>query len=202
MSTEVNQSLGMRPVEGGDDTMQTIDDLLRSTADNHFATVEFRRRPSVEECRSVLKVDQEYLPHNLTSTTLAGDDMISGNPYVFIDNQGGCILAFYYLGRSLAGHPGIVHGGISAVLLDECMGRACFPKLAGKVAVTAKMELQYKSPIKVGSVVLVRAITKEVQGRKAWVEAEIDDALDGQILVQAAGLFIEPKWAAGMAKVL
>lgn len=52
------------------------------------------------------------------------------------------------------------------------------------------------------SVVPVRDITKGVQGRKAWVEAETDDALDGQILVQAVGQFIEPKWAAGMAKVL
>lgn len=141
MSTEVNQSPEVRPVEGGDAAARTLGDLLRSTADNHSATAEFRRRPSIDECRSVLKVDKEHLPHNLTSTTLAGDDMLSSNPYVFIHNEGGCILAFYYLGCTLAGHAGIVHGGMSAVLLDECMGRACFPRLPGKVAVTTKLEL-------------------------------------------------------------
>ncbi|KAF2712775.1 hypothetical protein K504DRAFT_339710, partial [Pleomassaria siparia CBS 279.74] len=89
----------------------------------------------------------------LTETTLLCPDMISREPYVFTDDESGSLIAFYHLGSKLAGHSRIVHGGLAAVLLDECMGRACFPRLVGKVAVTAKLELNYKSPIPVNSVV-------------------------------------------------
>jgi acyl-coenzyme A thioesterase PaaI-like protein len=169
---------------------------------NHAATNEFRQRKTVEGSRNVLRISANDLPYNLTGTTLTGPDMISTEPHVFTDDELGSVIAFYHLGLKLAGHSKIVHGGMAAVLLDECMGRACFPRLERKVAVTAQLDLSYKSPIPVNSVVLIRADTTSVQGRKAWVEGRIEDAQEGTVLVEAKGLFIEPKWAADMAKIL
>jgi acyl-CoA thioesterase FadM len=74
--------------------------------------------------------------------------------------------------------------------------------LAGKIGVTAKLELEYKSPIPVNSIVLIRASTTKVEGRKAWVEGSIESASDGRLHVQAKALFIEPKWAAEMPPVI
>lgn len=175
---------------------------FRLTVANHQATEEFRQRsPNIRETRSVLLVEPHNLPNNLLGTTLAGTDTIA-KPYVFLDDDAGSLLAFFRLGEKLAGHVGIVHGGIPAVILDECMGRACFPRLPGKIAVTAKLELSYLSPIPVNSVIMIYADTTDVQGRKAWVKAVVKDAHDGRELLKAEALFIQPKWAADMSQVV
>lgn len=160
---------------------------------------EMKQSSTFTSSRSVLHIDQEHISNNLTASTLLGEGMISEPPYVFADDTSGSIVAFYHLGRRLAGHAGIVHGGMLAVLLDECMGRACFPRLEAKIAVTAKMEIAYKSPMKVDSVISVRARTTDVQGRKACVEADVEDATEGRTIATAFALFIQPRWAKEMS---
>lgn len=177
------------------------EDILLIKALNHPLTKELLQKSTVKVSRSVLAVREEHIANNLTHTTLGQPGMMSSDPFVINDDESGCLVAFYYLGDRLAGHAGIVHGGISAVILDECMGRATFSLLAGRIAVTAKLELQYKMPIKTDSFVVVRASTTKVEGRKAWVSATLEDVTDGQIMVEATGFFIEPKWAASMAQV-
>ncbi|KAI1749877.1 HotDog domain-containing protein [Xylaria castorea] len=197
MATNGVKSHDFHTAPSGLDSETTLQSLVAS----HPLVADFRQRPAVKESRSILRINDEDLPYHLTCTTLAGPDM-TGRPYVFADDQAGSLIAFYHFGKRIAGHSGIVHGGIAGVLLDECMGRACFPRLAGQIGVTAKLELDYKSPIPVHADVLIRADTVEVQGRKAWVNGSIEDARDGKLLVKATGLFIEPKWAADIPKVM
>ena len=191
-----HQGGGVFSLEGSD-----IARYFHSIVANHPTALEFQQRTSIQSSRSVLAIKPENLPDSLLGTTLVGFETIA-QPYVFMDDEAGSLLAFYYLGHRLAGHVGIVHGGIAAVILDECMGRACFPQLPGKIAVTAKLELEYKSPVPVNSVVLIQADTKIVQGRKAWVEATVQDANDGQHLVKATALFVQPRWADEMSQVM
>ncbi|KAF4959795.1 hypothetical protein FSARC_10620 [Fusarium sarcochroum] len=175
---------------------------LATVVAKHPQALEFKARDSITEYRYILKCQPEDEQFNLTHSTLAGPDALSERPYVFADNVSGSLLAFYHLGARLSGHKGIVHGGMTAILLDECMGRACFPLLEGKIAVTAKLELEYKNPIRVDSLVYILAETTSQQGRKATVEAIFRDAEDGRDLVKANGLFVEPKWASSMTKVM
>lgn len=187
---------------------------LEALVTNHPVLGAFRNRANtaatINESRSPLLIPPQDLPNNLTSSTLAGPDMLSEPPYVFTNDEAGTLIAFYRLGSRLAGHRGIVHGGIAAVLLDECMGRACFPLLKGKIGVTAQLDIKYRGAMKTGSDVLVRAETTEVEGRKAWVRGWIEDARsgdgenedDGKVLVEATALFIEPRWAADMPRVM
>jgi len=156
--------------------------------------------PGTVETRGLLKVSPEALPNHLTARTLAGRNRISVSPYVLVDNERGCLLAYYHLGDSLSGHKGLVHGGLQATLLDECMGRACFPLLPEKSAVTAHFELDYRNPIKADSVILIRAETERVEGRKAWTKGTVEAVgeNDGQVLVESKALFVQPRWVAGM----
>lgn len=185
-----------------DQVEDEIEKRLQSTIDTHPLVLDFRNKAGVETSRFVFNFDEDIRLNNLTESTLVGKDTIACRPFVFKDDAAGSILAVYHLGQKLAGHRGIVHGGMSALLLDDCMGRACFPKLAGKVGVTASLDLSYKGPVYVDSIVLVRADTRNVEGRKAWVDASVVDAKDDRSLLSATALFIEPKWAASMAKVL
>jgi uncharacterized protein (TIGR00369 family) len=194
-------------VNGADSTTDATtvqdhpNDALQRAVSASYGSEDIRGRPNTIASRTVLRVAEEHASDNLTLSTLHGIGMIS-EPFVFADDDEGSIMAFFHLGRRLAGHAGLVHGGMIAVLLDECMGRACFPRLEGKIAVTAQMEIAYKSPTKVDSVIVIRAWTKNIQGRKAFVEAVVEDTAERRLIATATALFIQPKWAHEMSACL
>ena len=73
--------------------------------------------------------------------------------------------------KPFEGHPGFLHGGIIATLLDETMSKAV--RARGLTAMTRHMEVDYKRPVP--SCVQIRMegrIVKD-EGRKHWVEATI-----------------------------
>jgi hypothetical protein len=181
---------------GFDADSQLEQAFISSPAKQEFVA----RHPQAVETRTLLKVSPQSLPNHLTAHTLAGPCKISVPPYVLIDNEFGCLLAYYHLGTDLSGHRGLVHGGFLAVLLDECMGRACFPLLPEKIGVTVHIELDYKNPVKGDSLIVIRAETERVEGRKAWVKGVVEAVgeNDGQVLVESKAIFVQPRWAAGM----
>lgn len=174
--------------------------FISSPTKQEFVT----RHPQAVETRTLLKVSPQALANHLTAHTLAGPCRISVPPYVLVDNELGCLLAYYHLGTDLSGHRGLVHGGFLAVLLDECMGRACFPLLPERIGVTAHLELDYKNPVKADSVIVIRAETERVEGRKAWVKGVVEAVGEnnGQVLVESKAIFIQPRWVAGMELVV
>jgi uncharacterized protein (TIGR00369 family) len=86
------------------------------------------------------------------------------------------------------GPPGHVHGGIIATLLDEAMGKA--NKLAGVVAMTRKMEIEYLKPVPLKRALILEGWGVKRDGRKHWTAAEIRSE-DGEVLARGTGLFIE-----------
>lgn len=181
--------------------MASSTSTLEEVALNHPTSIESLSKGSAAISQHVLTIEEQHRSNHLTRSTLAHADMLGPNAIVINDDENGRLLAFYQLGHKIAGHAGIVHGGLSATILDECMGRACFPLLPGRIAVTAKLELQFCSPIKLDSIILVRATTTKAEGRKAWVEATIE-TMEGELLVQATAIFIEPKWSASLSPMM
>ena len=147
-----------------------------------------------------MKIPAPMRPHNLTGGTLAGPGRIPVPPLVFLEKGGKSIIIIYYLGADLCGHPGVVHGGLLATILDEGMARCCFPALPNKVGMTANLTVNYRKPLPSESFVVLRAWTRKVDGRKAWVEGRVEglgDGVegDGNVFVEANALFIEPRQA-------
>jgi acyl-coenzyme A thioesterase PaaI-like protein len=164
---------------------------------------EWRSSTTIHEQRSVLLIHAEDVPNNLTATTLTIANGLPLPPFVFVDNQAGILNAIYYLGAGLAGHNEIMHGGLLAVLLDECMGRSCFPLLPNRVAVTASLNIAYRAPMHVPGALLIEAATEKVEGRKAWVGASVRKLGPSEVLLATAtALFIEPKDAESMKKLM
>lgn len=167
------------------------------------SVAEWRSRPTIREQRSVLLIHSEDVPNNLTARTLSVANGLPISPYVFIDNQTGSLNAFYYLGAGLAGHSGMMHGGLLAILLDECLGRACFPLLQNQVAVTASLEIAYRAPMHLPGMISIEARTDKVDGRKAWVTASVKRLGASEVQIATANaLFIEPKEAGFMKKLM
>ncbi|KAL9092290.1 MAG: hypothetical protein Q9165_004464 [Trypethelium subeluteriae] len=196
-------------------TAASINALILS----HPLSQSLRADPSFTESRPHMKIPPAARPNNLTGGTLLGDDKVVVPPLVFAEADGRSLVSLQYLGPALCGHPGIVHGGLLATLLDEGLARCCFPALPNRVGVTASLNIAYKKPCRAEQVVVLRATTVKVEGRKAWVEGRIetlgevleeDEEVggvrvrkvgDGEVLCTAEALFIEPKTAATMPRI-
>lgn len=124
------------------------------------------------------------------------------------------------LGPALDGHPGILHGGIVASLLDEAMGLLMFVNherdhflavgrgqaegerpATGLGSFTAYLNVKYLRPVRTGAAVQVVSWYVKREGRKQFINAEIrqsegggeDDC--GEVVVCATGeaLFVVPR---------
>lgn len=180
-----------------------VDEYIR----NHPFAKKLRNTPGMKEARPHLKIPEKMRPHNLTGGVLLGEGMVEVPPLVFADNDAELpsMYSFSYLGNSICGHPGIIHGGMLATMLDEGLARACFPALPNKVGVTASLKIDYRSPCPAGRYVVLKAYTTKVEGRKAWVKGWIellgdDGEGEGLKMVEAEALYIEPKNASILSK--
>lgn len=180
---------------------------VENTIENHPVVQELRRDPNLRESRPHLKMHEADRPHNLTAGTLAGPGKITVAPYVWGDKEGKSLFVVAHLGHDVCGHDGIVHGGLLSTLLDEGLARCCFPALPNKIGVTANLNINYRKPTRANQFLILKAKTTKVEGRKAWVEGYIESLPttkgDPPVrLVEATALFIEPKYANLMKRVV
>jgi acyl-coenzyme A thioesterase PaaI-like protein len=96
------------------------------------------------------------------------------------------------LGLPYQGPPGCVHGGISALLLDHALGVANHWG-PGPSGMTGTLTLRYRKPTALGAC-SASAWVHSTAGIKTIVKGELRDA-DGEVTVEAEGLFILPRWA-------
>jgi acyl-coenzyme A thioesterase PaaI-like protein len=181
---------------------EPVDDLSHEVENhikNHPLAEKLRADPAYTESRPHLKIPQELRGRNLSAGTLAGPGRIVVPPYVWSQQSGKDMVSIFYMGNDICGHPGLVHGGMLATILDEGLARCCFPVLPSGIGVTANLNIDYRKPVPANSYAVLRASTVKVEGRKAWVEGRIETLPEGDeepvVLVEAKGLFIEPKYA-------
>ncbi|KAI2616552.1 Adenylylsulfate kinase-domain-containing protein [Hypoxylon sp. NC1633] len=161
---------------------------------NHPLTNEMRSKEGFYESRPHLKIPLVFRANNLTGGTLMGPNKVVVPPVTFAEAGGKSLVAISYLGDELCGHPGIIHGGFLATMLDEGLARCCFAALPHKVGMTANLNINYRAPAPAGSYVVLRAVTTKVEGRKAWVEGRIETLVnEGEtpvVLAEATALNI------------
>lgn len=186
--------------EAPDEFTREIDEHIKNCA----TAVHLRKDPDWIESRPHLKIPAEIRSHNLTGGTLAGPDKIVVPPYYFNKKGGEQMVCIFYVGTNLSGHPGIVHGGFLATMLDEGLARCAFPAMPNQVGVTANLNINYRKPTMAGQYLILVAHTTKVEGRKAWAIGHIEpletyeNGAPGEPskpLVEADALFIEPKHA-------
>lgn len=184
-----------------DDPVAEINDHIL----NHPLTLKLTADPKFRASRPHLKIPPSLRQTNFTGGTLMGEHKIAVPPLTFTSGSADpddlpVMISIQHLGIALCGHPGIIHGGLLATLLDEGLARCCFPALPNKVGVTASLKIDYKKPCMAGQYVVLKSETTKVDGRKAWVKGRLEtlpaDGSDGVVLVEAEALFIEPKQAA------
>jgi acyl-coenzyme A thioesterase PaaI-like protein len=85
------------------------------------------------------------------------------------------------------GYPGLLHGGVTSMLLDAAMTNCLFAH--SKVAVTARLIVRFLLPIATDKTAVVRAWLRDLSPPLFVLEATLEQ--NGQIMASAAGKFID-----------
>lgn len=92
-------------------------------------------------------------------------------------------------GHEHVGAPGLVHGGLLALLLDEAMGS--IPIDVHRVRLTAEMNVRYRRPTYVDVDLICRARAGEASGDRFVVNATIvDAAVPDVVLVEGRATYV------------
>ena len=109
-------------------------------------------------------------------------------PMTVIYDEHGRAHADIVLGAAYEGPPGLVHGGVTAMMLDHLMGETASGMR--RPTFTGTLTMRYRRGTPLGPLHLEGHIDRE-EGRKVFVVATISDA-EG-VTVEADGVFIEPR---------
>ncbi|MET9388757.1 PaaI family thioesterase [Streptomyces sp. NPDC002928] len=112
-------------------------------------------------------------------------------PPMQVTPDSGGVVGHCTLGIAHEGPPGFVHGGVSAMLLDELMGWACYA--AGTPAMTVSLQMRYHRPVPVEIPLRVYARVTGTEDRKIFVDGSISIEDDPSVsVVTAEGVFVAP----------
>ena len=105
--------------------------------------------------------------------------------------------ALVEMGSELTGHPGVIHGGFTAALLDDLFGWAAGSERKarnlGPANFTANLDVNYRRPLFAGSTYLVEVRVDRVEkSKKIYLSATLSDA-QGRACVEATSLYIVAK---------
>jgi uncharacterized protein (TIGR00369 family) len=106
----------------------------------------------------------------------------------FLLAEDGTVVCPTAVPNSFEGHPGFLHGGIIATLLDEAMSKAL--RARGMSAMTRQLETEYLRPVPSATPIHLEGRIVRSEGRKHWTEAKILNS-HGKELARGKGLFIE-----------
>lgn len=102
----------------------------------------------------------------------------------------GRVWSDFHLGAAYEGPPGLVHGGVCALVLDQVLGESA--GASGRPGMTGTLTLRYRQGTPLGDLRTEGRIT-HVDGIKTYASGELIGP-DG-VTVEAEGVFILPRWA-------
>jgi uncharacterized protein (TIGR00369 family) len=106
----------------------------------------------------------------------------------FLLAEGGSLVSLPTVPEAFDGHPGYLHGGIIATLLDEAMSKAV--RARGFTTMTRRIEIDFRLPVPSGAPIRLEGRVVRDEGRKHWTEARILNTKNA-VLAEGTGLFIE-----------
>ena len=145
----------------------------------------------IDRIKSKVTGKQLPTPNSIT----CGFDNASSLRCVFYDLENGETATFFTAGTVHEGHTGIMHGGLSAAVLDEVMGRATIHRMTSRAEewlpqyVTAEMTCKYLKPIKTGKKMFAYGRVDRIEGRCCFNSAEIIDE-NGEVMSTATGVYV------------
>lgn len=179
-----------------DATIRTeADDDVVDNACNEIRAVTQQLRRRARPVGVSFRVDGRPLP--LGNAVVGLCNPIAPPLVVQHDGDGRCHSEFV-LGCAYEGPPGLVHGGVSALVLDHLLGEAASDGLS-KARFTGTISVKYLRGTPLGPlrcdawIDRAEGVKVFAKGVKVFAKGTISDA-EG-VTVEARGVFIEPAWA-------
>jgi acyl-coenzyme A thioesterase PaaI-like protein len=118
-----------------------------------------------------------------------GDLHPTGLHLVAYAGDGLDITAQFTVTENHQGAPGLAHGGLLSLALDEALGKLMW--LLRAPAVTARLETDFLKPVPIGTTLYISAHITGRVSRKVYTVAEGRlNSIDGPIAVRAAALYV------------
>lgn len=108
----------------------------------------------------------------------------------FLETTEGEVIGVFQPGEVHQSYPGRVHGGVSAAMLDELMGRAVNVDEPDTWSVTVDLSTRYRKPVPYDQPVQARARVTKNGSRMYEAAGEIALA-DGTVAVEATGRYLK-----------
>jgi len=182
-----------------DDVRELIQAVLRTDADHE----------SIDAARAAIRTATDVLRSNERDETQVVRYSVRGRPVVWSNaviglrnaiappltihqgDDGISCWSEFTLNAAYEGPPGLVHGGVCALVLDHVLGEAASEGLT-KPLFTGTITIRYVRGTPLGRL-RAEAAVERTEGFKSFVSGRLSDA-EG-ITAEAEGIFIKPAWA-------
>jgi hypothetical protein len=182
-----------------DDVRELIRLALRTDADPDSVDA---ARTAIRAANDVLRSRQRD-ESQLVRHAVAGRPVVWGNAVIGLrnaiappltihhDDDGTRCWSEFTLNSAYEGPPGLVHGGVCALVLDHVLGEAASAGLT-KPLFTGTLTVRFVRGTPLGRL-RADAAVERTEGVKSFVSGHLSDG-EG-ITVEAEGIFIRPAWA-------
>ncbi|XP_062048257.1 acyl-coenzyme A thioesterase THEM4 isoform X1 [Lepus europaeus] len=99
------------------------------------------------------------------------------------------VVCVFQGGPHLQGNHGYVHGGAIATMIDITAGTCAV--LTGGYAMTANLNINFRRPIPLCSVVVINSQIDKIEGRKYFISCDIRSVDEKTLYSEATSLFIK-----------
>ncbi|RVE62666.1 hypothetical protein OJAV_G00159530 [Oryzias javanicus] len=107
---------------------------------------------------------------------------------LFIDKEKEKCVCIFQAGHLLEGPPGHVHGGAIATMIDTVTGTHA--SAISAPVLTANLNIDYRSPIPLGSTVLIESTLEKTEGRKLFISCKVTSTDGSKRHTDATALFV------------
>ena len=131
--------------------------------------------------------DASPFPRKYTKHSFVSGDPDSQAIRVRYFKKGASFAGRAWFGPHCEGPPAHCHGGSQAALLDEGMGAVAWA--AGHSVLAAKIEINFRAPLPIGTTLTMWCEIENVQGKKIYTRACLEND-EGVVYSEGTGLFI------------
>ncbi len=176
---------------------ELVDATIRTTVDDDEVR---RAQAEIEAIVARLRTSQIDGPYGVRfgpegrgrswGNTVVGVRNAAAPPLLIEHDDTGRAWSDFRLGAAYEGPPGLVHGGVSALVLDQMLGEAA--GAGGRPGMTGTLTLVYRRATPLGAL-RAEAWIDRSEGIKTWAKGHLIGP-EG-VTVEAEGVFILPRWA-------
>ncbi|XP_012667212.1 acyl-coenzyme A thioesterase THEM4 isoform X1 [Otolemur garnettii] len=172
-----------------------FDQFMQKCEDGSWTRLPSYRRgstESIQDFKTLLRDGQITKEGHITQTNLftrSFEDGLGFEYVMFYNDVEKRMVCLFQGGPYLEGAPGFLHGGAIATMIDATLGMTAI--MAGGIVMTANLNINFKRPIPLCSVVVINSQLDKVEERKFFVSCSVQSVDEKTLYSEATSLFIK-----------